>query len=211
MQLQHGFSGASLSALAGLGIEVYALIPDFRDCCPLCDGAGCAIRHGLYFRRVVDRDGLVIQAFPIPRFRCRRYGPRVSEAVTFSVLPAELVARRLCSLPFMLTVLDLFLVAKSSMRQVLDSVADSFHGAAEYWLAEAPTIYRMVRLLARTHVELRSRPVPGLNLRQATGLRKQAGQIVDLLSPPGRSSPLVLAFHSRYFPRLLLEPSRPIA
>lgn len=208
MQIQHDFSGTPLPVLAELGLEVYELIPDFRDCCPLCGGSGCAVRHGLYRRRVVDREGVVIPDFPVPRFRCRGNGPRVPAAATFSVLPSELVARRLCSLPFMLAVLQPFLISGCSMRQVLDEIADSFRGAAVAWLAEATTIYRMVRLLARTHVELTSHPVLGLNLRRTTGLRKQAGQVVDLLSPPGRSSPLVLAFHSQYFPRLLLEPSR---
>ena len=38
-----------MSILSGMGLGVYELIPDYRDRCPLCSGADCAVRHGLYF------------------------------------------------------------------------------------------------------------------------------------------------------------------
>lgn len=75
MQIQDHFGGLPTSALAGRRLDVYLLIPDYRDCCPLCSGAGCAVRHGLYFREAVSVDGSV-DRLPIPRFRCRRRGTR---------------------------------------------------------------------------------------------------------------------------------------
>ena len=65
------------------------MIPDYRSRCPLCGGKECAVRHGLYFRKVVGRDGELWERFPVPRFLCRRRGPGKPTAVTFSVLPPD--------------------------------------------------------------------------------------------------------------------------
>ena len=63
LQLQGDFNGAPLSRLATLGLKVYEWVPDFRRRCPLCAGAGCAVRQGLYFRRVVDGEGAVYERY----------------------------------------------------------------------------------------------------------------------------------------------------
>lgn len=198
----------ALSELAGLGLEIYHRIPDYRDRCPLCQGKDCAVRHGLYRRRVVDVDGLLVEDFPVPRFRCRRRGPKAAPAVTFSVLPADLVTRRLCSLPFMLWVLELFLVADRSMSKVLDAITASFFGGALPWLAEAATVYRMVRLFSYVATRLERSAWPGLGLRPAAEPRTRALKLVRMLKASSRASPPVLAFHVRYFPRLLFESPR---
>ena len=114
-----------MSSLAGMGLGVYELIPDFQDSCPLCEGAACAVRHGLYFRGAVDVGGAVHERFPVPRFLCRATGPQRPQAKTFSVLAADLVPRRRFSLPLMLWLLGLVLQGGQSVGQALDGLAEA--------------------------------------------------------------------------------------
>jgi hypothetical protein len=144
MQIQDAFGGLTLAELGPLGLNIYLKIPDFKRACPLCGGADCAVRHGLYYRLVVDLEGLVIERFPIPRFRCRRPG----KAVTFSVLPSALVPRRRFSLPLMRLILDL-IRQRLSISKVLDHLAESDLGPREALLVEATTIYRVLAVLPR--------------------------------------------------------------
>jgi hypothetical protein len=144
MQVQDAFGGLTLAELGSLGLGIYLKIPDFKSACPLCGGVGCAVRHGLYYRRVIDLEGLVIERFPIPRFRCRRCG----KAATFSVLPSALVPRRRFSLPLMLLILDLHR-RRWSMPRILDYLAASDRGPHGVLLVEAITIYRVLAILRR--------------------------------------------------------------
>lgn len=194
-------------------MELYALIPDFQDRCPLCGGVGCPVRHGLYRRRVLDETGLLYEAFPVPRFRCRRRGPRRDcDSVTFSVLPSELVPRRRCSLPLMLLILELLLIAGHSMDRVLDDLAKRFERSPRPWIPDPVTVYRLVHLFARAYARLRSFPLLEVNWQPGLcGLRAPGRFVVELLCGPGGASPVVLAFHRHYFPNLLLDirPRRP--
>lgn len=162
------------------------------------------MRHGLYRRRVADRGGAVYESFPIPRFRCRRRGPRTPRAATFSVLPVELVPRRRASLPLMVWILDHLLEAGRSMRSVLDALADAGRSSPRPWYPEAPAVYRMVRLFAEACPRLGSEPEtageasPGPESR-----RRQARWVLGVLTRPARASPVVLAYHRRCFPRIL--------
>ena len=147
MQIQDSFGGLTLPELGSLGLGIYLRSPDFKKACPLCGGAGCTVRHGLYYRLVVDLEGLVIERFPIPRFRCR------GKTATFSVLPSALVPRRRFSLPLMLLILDLYR-RQGSMTKILEHLAASDHGARGALLVEAITIYRVLAILPRV-------PLPG--------------------------------------------------
>jgi|1185.fasta_scaffold87915_2 hypothetical protein len=147
MQVQDAFGGLTLGELGPLGLGIYLKIPDFKSSCPLCGCAGCAVRHGLYYRRIVDLEGLVIERFPIPRFRCR------GKAATFSVLPSALVPRRRFSLPLMLLILDLHR-RRWPMPRILDYLAASDRGPHGALLVEAVTIYRVLASLRRA-------PLPG--------------------------------------------------
>jgi hypothetical protein len=144
MQIQDAFGHLTLTELGSLGLGIYLKIPDFKKACPLCGSAGCAVRNGLYYRRVIDLEGLVIERFPIPRFRCRCRGKRA----TFSVLPSALVPRRRFSLPLMLLILDLNR-RHWSMSKILDHLAASDHGPCGALLVEAVTIYRVLAILPR--------------------------------------------------------------
>ena len=149
MQIQDAFGDLPLAELGRLGLAIYRKVPDFKSACPLCGGAGCAVRHGLYYRLVVDLGGLVIERFPIPRFRCRCPG----KAATFSVLPSALVPRRRFSLPLMLLILDL-IHRRLSISKILDHLAASDLGSRGALLVEATTIYRVLAILPRV-------PLPG--------------------------------------------------
>jgi hypothetical protein len=150
MQIRDVFGGLALSDLCLLGLKVYLRIPDFKDVCPLCGGAGCAVRHGLYYRQVVDLEGLVIERFPIPRFRCRQRGRRHPAAVTFSVLPLALVPRRRFSLPLMLLIRDLVRRCRS-IPEVLDRLAETDRGSRGALFLEEAAICRVLRLLPHIH------------------------------------------------------------
>ncbi len=205
LQLQDDYSGVPLSTVARRRRDIYGLIPDFRDKCPLCGGKDCAVRHGLYFRGVVDRDGQVYEDFPVPRFRCRRRGPRRPEAVTFSVLPAQLVPRRRLSLPLMLWLVSLLGAAQRSVEQVLDALASATAAAPEPLVLDAVALYRILTLFSQAYARLQSFPVPGLTLAAPrVGGRSQAQTVAEALS---RASPseAVLSFHRLYFPNLLFD------
>jgi hypothetical protein len=144
MQIQDAFDDLPLVELGRLGLGIYRKIPDFKSACPLCGSAGCAVRHGLYYRLVVDLEGLVIERFPVPRFRCRCPG----KAATFSVLPSALVPRRRFSLPLMLLILELNR-RRLSISKILDHLAESDLGSRGALLVEATTIYRVLAFLPR--------------------------------------------------------------
>lgn len=120
MQLQASFGGLPLSALSRRGLAVYALVPSFRSRCPACGAARCAVRHGLYYRRVVDLEGKLIARLPVPRFRCR--GGASWRSHTFSVLPRGVFPRRLLTLDLIERILALA-AAGHSRRAVLDRLA----------------------------------------------------------------------------------------
>lgn len=206
VQIQDNFSGASLATLAEAGLGIYQLIPDYRLRCPLCRGAGCAVRHGLYFRKVADRDGKIYKLFPVPRFRCQRKGPADRNAVTFSVLPAELVSRHRWSLALMLRVLKP-LLAGLSIGAVLDTFSEVFRQGQEPCCPEVTSLYRVLRLFSTAYCRLQVAPLEGLLIEHGLrGLRPRAAALVRLMTEPQRKrgSPVVLAFHRRYFPELLL-------
>lgn len=120
-QLSAAFGGLRLADLPRVGLGVYDLIPSFRDRCPACGAADCAVRHGLYYRRVVDADGRRIDRLPVPRFRCRA-GTCGGMAKTFSVLPRAVVPRRVLSLPLLLRIRSL-IAAGGPRSAVLDELA----------------------------------------------------------------------------------------
>lgn len=199
LQLQDDFSGTPLSVLARLGLEVYDLIPDFRDRCPLCRGKGCPVRHGLYHRGVADQDGSYYDAFPVPRFLCRRKGPCHPEAVTFSVLPSELVSRKRFSLPLMLWILERLLVGSASINAMLEALGELFGDAQRAWRPEPQAIYRLLHLFSKVHARLRSFPVGVVTMEPGvSGLRAPSRSVLEAFGGHARASPLVLAFHRQY-------------
>lgn len=188
MQIQEDFGGLPTSALASRGLGVYQLIPDYRDRCPVCAGAGCVVRHGLYFRDAVGVDGSV-DRLPIPRFRCQRRGPCESGPKTFSVLPACLVPRRRYSLALMLRILDL-VATRPSIAAVLDELAAGDRSASEILLIDGVAVYRLLRLFARAYGRLERlsrRPLPEgrerLRARALAAARILAGESAP--STPG--------------------------
>jgi hypothetical protein len=73
---------------------------------------------------------------------------------------------------------------------------------------EEVAVHRLITLFSRGFERLQSFPVPGWAPgAQAQGRRPQALALLRLLSRPCRGSPfeLVLAFHRRHFPNLLLD------
>ena len=162
------------------------------------------MRHGIYRRRVLDRDGTRYDAFPVPRFRCQQRGPRETSAVTFSVLPAELVSRRRPSLPLMLRILEWLLVSNRSIRSILDTLAESDPSETP-WLPEAPTIYRILHLFAdaerKFRVSLHTDSLDGTT----AGLRWKALAMLRAVGDESRAGPFAFHFHRTHFPHLLFS------
>ena len=194
-------------SLSSMGLGLYELLPGYRDCCPMCRGRDCAVRHGLYFRRLVDVDGRTYERFPVARFRCRRRGPERARDVTFSVLPTGVVPRRRFSLALMSWMVEVVVNGKRTMRQALDEVAAGSRGE-EVVLLEELTLHRILLLFAAVYARLLSFPVAEVELPGAVqGVRRQAQQTAALLAAQPRGSPpeLVIGFHRRYFPHLLFD------
>ena len=196
-----------MSSLSKLGLGLYELLPDYGESCPLCRGAGCAVRHGLYFRRLVDAGGRAYERFPVVRFRCRRRGPDRPREVTFSVLPAQVVPRRRFSLGLMSRIVQLLGKGKGTMRQALDQVAVWGSPQSEALLMEETTLHRILLLFSAVYGRLLSFPVELELPAGVRGVRGQALEVAIVVTGQPRGSPprLVLDFHSRYFPRLLFD------
>ena len=175
----------------------------------MCRGAGCAVRHGLYFRQVVDLIGQFYEAFGVPRFLCRKRGPLKSRHVTFSVLPSELVARRRFSLALMTWIVQLVGEARRTLSQVLDKVAASELGNHDALLVEELAVRRILLLFSGVYARLQSFPLADLSFKEGLQtIRSQAfevAQTVSLAESRGPPSCLVLDFHRHYFPYLLFD------
>jgi len=188
-----------------MGLGVYELIPDYRDSCPLCGGADCAVRHGLYFRQAVGRDGTLYEEFPMARFLCRRRGPGKPRAVTFSVLPAGLAPRKRWSVALMLWVAGLVLLAGRSIGAAQSELA----ALREEVVVDEIAIHRVVRTLAGCYARLLSFPVCGRPVTPGlASVRDQAAEAVRVLTGVGGRGPpteLVIAFHQTWVPNLLLD------
>lgn len=80
--------------------------PSYSHCCPLCHGKECCIRHGYYYRQVIDESGTFFKSFPIARYLCRRKGKARLKDLTFSLLPEQLIPYRKFSTAFLLAVAE---------------------------------------------------------------------------------------------------------
>lgn len=209
LQIQDDFQSTSLSSLNSLGLKLYDLLPDFRDCCPVCQGAVCAVRHGLYFRRVVDLEGRLYEAFGVPRFLCRHRGPVKSRHVTFSVLPSELVARRRFSLALMKWIVQLVGEARRTLSQVLDQLAAEDLGGHDALVIDELAVQRILLLFSGVYARLQSFPLDNLSVTEGLQtIRSQAFEVAKVVSPAeprGSPTSLVLDFHRHYFPYLLFD------
>jgi hypothetical protein len=204
MQIQAAFAEVRLADLGRLGTKVYDLIPSFRDRCPLCRGTSCAVRHGVYYRRVVDVDGRLVKRLPVPRFRCRRRGSFEPAHRTFSVLPASAVSRRRFSLPLMLRIVDLVRRWRS-IPQVLDDLATAGEQAL---VLEEVTIFRVLFFFASIFLGLGEEEGRMLGLGADPGTTR--GRALALAgSLAGGPVPSVLTFHRQFCPRLLLAVHTP--
>lgn len=84
-------------------VEILDLSFDFKECCPLCGRADCALFIGYYTRGVIDEHGTYFKEFPIARYRCQSKGKRRAENHrTFSLLPYQLVPYTRYSIPFII-------------------------------------------------------------------------------------------------------------
>ena len=166
------------------------------------------MRNGLYFWCLVDVEGQTYQRFPVARFRCRRRGPDQARDVTFSVLPAGVVARRRFSLGLMSRMVEVVVGGKRTLRRALDEVAAAGSRGEEALLLEELTLYRVLLLFSAVYARLLSFPVSGVELSGTVqGVRRQAQQTAALLAAQPRGSPpqLVISFHRRYCPHLLFD------
>lgn len=166
------------------------------------------MRHGLYHRQVVEADGTVYREFPVPRFRCRRRGrPRLPD-VTFSVLPAALVPRRRWSVELMSWVVERLAVARRSVGSVLDELAAGARGCPDAVVVDGLALYRTLELFAQVYARLLAFPLAGVAVEPGgNGLRERARAGLVAVGGGGgtRASPVILAFHRRYFPHLLFD------
>ncbi len=198
-----------MSSLYSLGLKIYELLPDYRDCCPLCGGADCAVRLGLYYRRVVDGVGHVYEAFGVPRYLCNRRGPNRSQDVTFSVLPSLLVPRRRFSLKLLTTIVLLIGEGARTLVEVLDKLAVMDQGGHDALMVERLMLTRSRAVFSAVYARLWSFPIDGFRLE--AGLKTVSSQAVEVArrleasEPRGSPSSRVLEFHHRYFPHLLFD------
>jgi len=92
--------------------------PDYSYCCPICHGKECCIRHGYYFRQVIDEHGTFFKYFPIARYICQRKGKAKLSDRTFSLLPWQLIPYRKWTIELMFSIAAYH--SEHSIKETLD-------------------------------------------------------------------------------------------
>ncbi len=181
-----------LSSLARLDAAgVFALVPSFAECCPLCTGRRCATPWCVYRRTVVDERGLEWTIL-VPRFLCQRRGPKGSSERTFSVLPAQVVPRRRWALTLAVKVAEW---CRGSLEAALDRLSEL--GV----VAEARQLRRWLAVLGIACERLQQHPLPGVEVSTGGGRREQACELARVCGEaPGT---LVMAWQGRWLTPLL--------
>ena len=80
--------------------------PTYSHFCPICHGDSCCIRHGYYFRQVIDENGTFYKSFPVARYLCQRKWKAKLKDRTFSLLPWQLIPYRKFTITFLLAVAE---------------------------------------------------------------------------------------------------------
>lgn len=109
---------------------------------------------GFYEREVVESAGKRVE-IPVPRFECRSLGPKPASGRTFSVLPAEVIPRRLWSLGW---VLKVALWCSDSLVAALDELSTA--GMA----VETRQLARVLKVLGIACERLHEHPVGELEV-----------------------------------------------
>lgn len=153
---------------------------------------------GVYSRWAVDEGGFSWQIL-VPRYLCRKCGPRRGGDRTFSVLPSRVVPRRRWSLGLGLKVAGW---CRGGLRSALDALS-------ELGLALEPLqALRIVAVLAIGCERLRQHPLDGVRVETSGGTLAQALDLVRVChdwetSGRGPPSSLVMAWQRRFGKPLL--------
>lgn len=153
---------------------------------------------GVYGRWAVDEDGLLWRIL-VPRYLCRRRGPRRGGDRTFSVLPARVVPRRGWALSLGLKVAGWY---RDGLSMALDALSDL--GLT----LERLQVLRIMAVLAIGCERLRQHPLDEVHVETSGGRLTQAVELVRLCrdwetSGRGPPSSLVMAWQRRFGKSLL--------
>jgi len=151
---------------------------------------------GVYRRSVLTivLGAIVLLSIPVPRFRCRKRGPRKPSSATFSVLPAQVLPRRRCSLSLFLQVLRW---RRKSSREALEELF------VRGIFVEGRELRRVSVLANQICDRLRSFPVEGYDLGESAG-HKRIERLLRVMAErraDGERDPpagLVLAWQKQY-------------
>ena len=165
---------------------------------PVMRGHGLCRASGVYRRVVVDDDGVEL-FLVVVRFLCRGLGPRRPKARTFSVLPADVVPRRLWSLGWMLKVA---LWCQDSLVEALDRLS------AAGMVVEARQLRQVLDVLGVACERLHQHPVEGVQVTPEGSRGLQARELCRACAAweaSGRGPPgsLVIAWQQRWQSLLL--------
>ena len=114
---------------------------------------------------MVDDLGHLLEKFPVPRFLCQRRGVKAGcaepSALTFSVLPAQVVPRRRLCLAGMMRLLHQWLVCSQPLSQVLEAFSSWVDH--DWWLDEVG-VRRLRGIFFQVYLRLQCQPVAGVPL-----------------------------------------------
>lgn len=113
--------------------------PDFRECCPLCEGSNCPKRIGYYDRGVVDESGEHYR-INIARYLCREKGAIKALDRSFSLLPYQLIPYFSHTIETTIETISFWLEGNSLLD--VQNYASSL-GSEEYLEIGASTLYRL--------------------------------------------------------------------
>ncbi|MCK4767112.1 MAG: hypothetical protein KAS28_01915 [Desulfobacula sp.] len=104
-------------------------IPDFSDKCLICGGVDCATFLGYYLRiAICPVTGFWAPDLPILRYRCHDKGDvKVTDHITFSLLPHELVPFRQLSIDFMVRAIWFKVSRHLSFTRAMDAIEDELN------------------------------------------------------------------------------------
>src|SRR3989338_678053 len=118
--------------------------PSYKECCPLCAGKNCAVKHGKYERQTFDENGNLIKDFPIQRWKCMK---KSKVTRTFSVLPDKLMPYHKHPLNMAVKIMNQWKNLDKNIGESLDSVFMNLREAGNELLETSESqAYRFLKI-----------------------------------------------------------------
>lgn len=130
--------------------------PDFKKKCPICHGRNCAVRHGFYFRLIIDLKKRYFFFIRIIRYKCRRVQKPKNglKDRTFSLLPHELIPYISLTIDSLMMIVENKLVTNNSTKEIQRILDGSMIDADRIYNMDSRHFNHYVSIFIETYFKL---------------------------------------------------------